>query len=354
MARSAEQRIPLVESARRLIEFLAERSFERMLILAHDYPDPDALAAAFGLRQLAAAVAGTESRIVHGGVIGRTENREMVQILKIPVHRYRASDLKKYPHVALVDTQPGFENNPFPHNRRATLVIDQHASTGTLSADLALVDPKCGATCVILARALLMREDEIPARLATALAYGILSDTLELYRARDPEVVRAYLDVLPFSDMRALARIRNPSRPRGFFVTLARGIRQAQAFRGLVVSHLGNVANPDLIAQMADALLTYRLSRWVLCTGRYKGKLCVSLRTTRRNVEAGEVLRAVFERPQDAGGHGSIAGGAFKVGREPTEEAWREAELGVQSRLGRRLRLPATGKFRNLFREQGD
>ena len=100
------ERIPLAESAERLIEFLVGRSFERLLILAHDYPDPDALAAAFGLRQLAANVAGTESRIVHGGVIGRTENREMVNILKIPIHRFRASDLKKYPHVALVDTQP--------------------------------------------------------------------------------------------------------------------------------------------------------------------------------------------------------------------------------------------------------
>ena len=46
------------------------------------------------------------------------------------------------------------------------------------------------------------------------------------------------------------------------------------------------------------------------------------------------------------------ASGAFRVGREPTEEAWREAEAGLQARLARRLRLPASGKFRNLFREQ--
>ena len=69
---------------------------------------------------------GIESRIAYSGVIGRRENRAMVSILRIPVHRLRPGDLKKYKQIALVDTQPSFTNNSFPKNRKAAIVIDQH------------------------------------------------------------------------------------------------------------------------------------------------------------------------------------------------------------------------------------
>lgn len=337
--------------ARRLVEFLSghDPPIERLLILIHDFPDPDGLAAAFALQYLASQLRGIDSKIVYGGVIGRTENKAMVDILKIPVRKIRPSDLKTYRDVALVDTQPGFDNNPFPAARRATLVIDQHPSVHEPQAELALIDPQCGATCVIPAQALLLQGLEIPIRVATALAYGILSDTLELYRARRGDIVRTYLDILPSCDMRALARIRNPARSRKFFVTLSEGIKRAQSYYGLIVSHLGVVENPDLVSQMADVLLTYRPVSWSFCTGRYKGKLCVSLRTSRRTGQAGEVLRAIFDNPKDAGGHGSIAGGALRVGRNPTEASWVAAETAMQSRLAGRLRIPKTGKFRNPF-----
>jgi len=58
-----------------------------LLILAHDYPDPDALASAYALQYLAELKGGIHSRIVYGAVIGRIENQEMVRLLKIPARR---------------------------------------------------------------------------------------------------------------------------------------------------------------------------------------------------------------------------------------------------------------------------
>jgi nanoRNase/pAp phosphatase (c-di-AMP/oligoRNAs hydrolase) len=261
----------------------------------------------------------------------------MVSILRIPVHRLKTADLKKYRQVALVDTQPVFENNSFPGNRRATLVIDQHASNVPPDADLALVDTGCGATCVILAQALLLQNVEIPSRLATALAYGILSDTLNLYRAARPDVAQTYLSILPRADMRALARIQNPVRSRGFFVTLGRCIREAIVCGRLIVVHLGVIENPDLVSQMAEFLLTYKPARWSLCTGRYKGRLHVSLRSAKQNGRAGEVLRHALVNRKQAGGHDAIAGGSHRVGANSSEEVWRDQEQALQERLMKRL-----------------
>ena len=268
------------------------------------------------------------------------------------VHKLRHGDFKKYQNIVLVDTQPEFENNPFPKNRKLMLVIDQHASLRRPNAELSIVDTECGATCVILARALLMLKKEVPSRIATALAYGIVTDTLNLYRAPHMHVIETYLDVLPFSDMRALAKIQNPTRSRRFFSTLGRGIQNAMAKRRLVISHLGSVENPDLVSQVTEFLLTYKGARYACCTGRFRGKMHVSLRIATPGADAGEILRDVFSSRGEAGGHGSIAGGSFEVGDAVESEIWSQIEAGLAENLSRRLRIPKKIEFYYPFRKK--
>jgi nanoRNase/pAp phosphatase (c-di-AMP/oligoRNAs hydrolase) len=336
---------------RGLLNFLTRHreQLSPLLILTHDFPDPDALASAYGLQHLVQTAFGIQSRIAYDGEIGRTENKTMVRLLRIPVCRFRRSWLKKFAAVALVDTQPVFENNPFPLNRRAAIVIDQHTSVTPPEADFVIVDPGCGATCVIIAQALLAYGEAIPPRLATALAYGILTDTLDLYRAQRPDVVQTYLDVLQTADMRTLAKIQNPTRSRRFFVTLGKGITQALLYRKVLVSHLGPVETPDLVSQVAEFLLAYERISWCLTTGRYRGRLYASLRSVRVEAQACEVLRDCFTNPREAGGHGPIAGGSFRVGIEATDETWHEREQALQARLLKRLRIGAAVEARRPF-----
>lgn len=326
--------------AQRLLDFLSDRreSLSPLLILTHDYPDPDALASATALGYLAQQYFGITSRIAYGGVIGRSENKALVNILKMRLYKIRPEHFRKYKNIVLVDTQPKFDNNPFPANRKAAVVIDQHASVTKPSADLAIIDTECGATCAILARALLKLDDPIPPKIATALAYGILSDTLGLYRARRSDVIQTYLSIIHHCDLRLLAQIQNPTRSRKFFITLHRALARATVYRRLLVSNLGSVENPDLVSQMAEFLLTYENVQWSFCTGRYRGRIYVSLRTTKPNIQAGEILRSIFENPKDAGGHDAIAGGSFRVGRDPSEELWQKTEETLQLRLFRKLR----------------
>lgn len=340
--------------ARRLLRFVsrAKKSLSPLLILTHDFPDPDALGSAFALHYLCEEVFGIPSKIVYRGIIGRMENRAMIRILRIPAVPFSARHLKKYPHVALVDTQPAFKNNPYPANRTAALVIDQHAFLDKPNARFFAVDPDCGATSVIMARALLLMKGRIPVRVATALVYGILSDTLNLFRFSREEVIRAYLGILPFSDLRALSKIQNPSKSRKAIVTLERGIQNAMVRRGLIVSHLRDVENPDFVSQVADFLLSYKRMFWCMCTGRYRGKLFVSLRIANKRTNAGEILRDIFDNPREAGGHDVIAGGSFKVGGNASEGTWVDIEQDLVDRLEGRLRIRGKGDFYHPFRLQ--
>jgi nanoRNase/pAp phosphatase (c-di-AMP/oligoRNAs hydrolase) len=334
-----------------LLRFLQEhrRRLSPMLILTHDYPDPDALAAAFSLQYLAGVGFGVETCIGYRGQVGRMENKTMVRLLRIPMHKFKPAMLTRYASIALVDTQPAFENNPFPDAGKAALVLDQHPSVVVPHADLAIVDPDCGATCVLIAQALLEIGLPLTSRIATALSYGILSDTLDLYRVRRQDTVDTYLKILHHADMRLLARIQNPVRPRKFFGCLAKGILEARLYRRLVVTHLGEVDTPDRVAQVAEFLLVYNRIRWCLVTGRYKGRLHASFRSTQPRVQAGEILRDVFENRHEAGGHGAIAGGACRVGASERAEIWRTTEERLTARLVKRLRIPNKAQPRRAF-----
>jgi nanoRNase/pAp phosphatase (c-di-AMP/oligoRNAs hydrolase) len=310
-----------------------------LLILTHDYPDPDALASAFALFYLAGVGFGIHGTIAYGGIIGRRENQEMVRLLRIPVYKVRMSHLKTFQNVALVDTQPGFDNNPFPRSRRATIVIDQHPALSQPDADFNLIDTEAGATSALMARALLAREIEIPTRLATALVYGILSDTLSFQRMTKRDTIETYLQMLHLADMRLLARIQNPSRPREFFADLVGGINKAVIVRNLVVSHLGNVENPDFVSQMADFLLTCAGVQWAFCTGRHGDNIHLSLRTSIPGASAHDILRGVVDHPRHAGGHGQIAGGKIRVGRIRRPEIWDGTEETLARRLTQLLKI---------------
>ena len=278
--------------------------------------------------------------MVYGGVIGRNENQEMVRVLKIPAHKLKTSDFKRYTNIALVDTQPVFGNNPFPGNRKATIVIDQHESVKRPNADLSVVDTELEATSVLMAGALLQRHLMIPAPLATALVYGILTDTQNLQGVTNPTVIRTYADLLYLADLKKLARIQNVSRSRKYFQALSRAIRRASVRRRFIVAHLGHVESPDLVSQITDFLLTYDGMNWAFCTGRYEGSLHISLRSRSIRGRAGEVFRDIFHNRAHAGGHGRIGGGKIKVGHEAGEDAWRSVEENLTGVLAKRLHIP--------------
>lgn len=335
-----------------LVGFLSlnRKQLSPLLVLAHDYPDPDALASAYALWYLAQHVFGIQARIVYRGVIGRDENKEMVRVLNIPVHRLRDDDFERFRSVALVDTQPSFDNNPFPRRRRAAIVVDQHDAGGKPKADFALVNVAAGATSVLLAREFLTHKIDLPRNVATSLVYGILTDTLNLHRAGQSEAQETYMALLPECDLGMLALIQNPSRPEVFFNTFTRGLLRATIRDRLIVSHLGGVESPEFTSQMADFLLTCRGMEWSFCTGRVGSNLHVSLRAALSSPRVVSILRSVLHRIGQGGGHGHIAGGKLVVRAPLGSKKWDALERLLTARLVRNLRLPARSLARPLVR----
>ncbi len=288
----------------------------RWLVLTHDNPDPDSIASAALLAHLLRERFRRRVTVGYGGIVGRAENREMVRVLGIRMSHRRNLVWRNYKHFALVDTQPKTGNNSLPDEIRPDLVIDHHPErAATRRARFADIRTEYGATATIVGEYCEACDLELHRRDATALAYAIRSETQDFRREYCPRDRDLYDRMLPRADNRALGKIQSPPLPIDYFRTLHRALDRLQSVATLVVSHLGTVEQPDIVPEIADLLLRLEGRTWSLATGRFDGRLYLSIRTTNPRADAGTLMRRLIGRRGKGGGHGMTAGGWIDPGR---------------------------------------
>jgi nanoRNase/pAp phosphatase (c-di-AMP/oligoRNAs hydrolase) len=303
------------EKAARLAGLLeAARGVKSLNICAHSNPDPDSLASSATLKFLLEQLAGIKCRIVYAGVIGRAENQAMVKLLRLPIRPLRPIRRVRRPmNVALVDTQPRSGNNPYPRSYKPRIVIDHHPLLKSTEAAWVDVRPNYGATATILFEYLEASGLTPPAPLATALAYGVSSETRDLGREASPGDVRAYLGLFPLVQKKVLARIEHPRLPRSYFSAIDRALHRAFSYRNVIGSKLGNVDSPDIVAEVADFLMAHERMTWCITIGCFQDQIYISLRSTNFKARAGGLMKKLLGRQGTAGGHGQMAGGQVDV-----------------------------------------
>ena len=317
------------------------KSAGRILVLTHDNPDPDALASAESLRFLLQKKWGIRGRAAYGGTIGRAENKAMMSLLKLRIEPIEKLKLKAFQSFALVDTQPGSGNNSLPQWAAPIVVIDHHPRRRGFGAPYIDVREEYGATSTIVTEYLQEADLEIPSPLATALFYGIASDTRHLGRQATEADVNAYMTLFSAANMRTLSKIEFPPLPQSYYTYFDHALENTFIHRNVIGSRIGHVENPDIIPEVADLLLRHERATWSICLGRFEEKLILSVRTSNPRAEAGRVVRRLVGKRGRAGGHGMMAGGWIECSTKDEQEL-----LSIEERIIRRF-LTILGKSRS-------
>jgi len=302
-----------------------------LVILPHDNPDPDALASAAALKYMFAALARKEAQIALGGIVGRAENRAMLTYLNITLVPVGEMAFDGKTAVVLVDTQPGRINNSLPEGIVPAAVIDHHPAYGDYPGVPFLdLRDQYGATSTIVTEYL--RESKLvpEPKIATALFYGISAETQDLGREATAADIEASHFLYPYTNKRRLSKIENARVPREYFRVFREAIERAALYDKVVVSLLGEVQYPDMVAEVADFLLRLDQVEWAAAIGTFGSCLHCSIRTIDREVNAGDLLQRVLGS-RSAGGHDMIAGGRLHVGDDPA--ARERAAAMVRDRL---------------------
>jgi nanoRNase/pAp phosphatase (c-di-AMP/oligoRNAs hydrolase) len=276
---------------------------ESVLILLQDDPDPDAIASGLALRQ----VLGRNKQTAPLGSYGRVtrpENIAMVKLLEIEIEKVTKTLVKNFERVAVVDLQPPHLSSP---PKEIDLVIDHHPEQFNYKSHIKDIRPTYGATSTILVEYLMCTNNSIGTRLATALLYGIKSDTFALSREVNEWDVQAFSYLYPLANQNLMRRIERPELPPAALDALSTGLKNRRVIDKVAFVNLGRVERDDLIPQMADFSLSFEGIEWAFVSGVYDSNYVISVRNVGYVRAAGRVLKEAFGDIGSAGGHASMA-----------------------------------------------
>ena len=306
----------------------------RFLVLTHRGPDPDALGACAGLRQLLAEAFDHEPVVATVGVIHRAENLALVEELDLELEDYLALDRERFAGVLLVDTQPEFAHTVVPDDLPIAAVFDHHVPPGGAEAPPSVqveyrdVRLELGATSSLIWEYMRDAALEPSPRTASALFCGVRYDTADLSRNATELDEEAYLATFRCADRAAIARIAHPPLPPVYYAELSGALACARRHGPLILALMGKVENPASVAEMADLFLRMEGCSWTLVGAEHEGGYVLSLRTDPAYGRAYPLMQRVLDGEGSFGGHGHIAGGRIAL-----EDAGESSVRAVERRL---------------------
>src|SRR6195256_4840372 len=276
---------------------------DRVLIMLHNDPDPDAMASGLALRNV---LRRNRNTAIIGAIQGvtRPENLRMVNLLDIHVEAITPESLKEYDRVAMVDVQPHYFGGVID---RVDLVIDHHPEQPGYTAVFKDIRPDYGSTSTILTEHLRAVDVNISERTATAMLYAIKSDTLFFARHTNRVDLEAFTFLYPLADAALIRKME------GAEITTERLEYVLKAHRGGILSDqvfcafLGEMPREDFIPYVADFFLQLEDVKWTVIAGIVNDSLVISVRNLGYSKNAGEFARRYFADIGSAGGHRSMA-----------------------------------------------
>jgi nanoRNase/pAp phosphatase (c-di-AMP/oligoRNAs hydrolase) len=305
------------------------RDIDRLAIVTHDNPDPDAIASAVALGRIAERV-GCTVDVCYFGNITHQENRAFVNLLGFDLRNLDpGTDLSGYDGFALVDhSRPGV-NDQLPEDLSVDVVVDHHPPRAPVEARFVDLRSDVGATSTLLVEYLDTFGVPLTEDIATGLLFGIRVDTKEFTREAGRADFEAAATLLPHADLGTLERIESPSISPGTFDILASAIGNRIQEGSVVLSSVGYLSDRDALAQAADRLLMLEDVTTTVVFGVQDGTIYVSARSRGAGVDLGETLRDAFGAIGSAGGHADMAGAQITLGVLEAVEDREESLLEV-------------------------
>ena len=276
---------------------------DRVLILLHNDPDPDALASGLALRNLlhrtrATAIIGA----FHG--VTRPENLRMANLLDIRVEALTAASLAEFDRIATVDVQPHYFGGLL---NRVDLVVDHHPEREGYTTTFKDIRPDFGSTATILTEHLRAVDVNISERTATAMLYAIKSDTLFLSRHTNRTDLEAFTFLYPLADAALVRKMEGSEITLERLESVTRAVQSGRLEDQVFAAHVGQAAREDLVPYVADFLLQLEGVKWSIVSGAVDAHLVVSVRNLGYSRNAGEFVRRWFSDIGSAGGHRAMA-----------------------------------------------
>lgn len=275
---------------------------DRLLILID--PDPDSIASALALKRL---LWRRVSACVISPVrpITRPQNQRMVQLLGVSLTPLAELDPGDFNRKALVDNQPGHHEELGGY--RYDVIIDHHPRLKETKGRLVDIRPEYGATSTILTEYLREARIKPSLKLATALYYGIKTDTSNFERPATEADVRAFHYLYGFTRTPLVRRLEFAEFNLPMLQYFQQAFNRYRIRHNRLYAFLGPVSAPDILVILAEFFLRLGDISWTIVGGIYDDRLVVIFRNDGLRKNAGRLAVQAFGRLGSAGGHAASA-----------------------------------------------
>ena len=308
-------------------------------IQTHNFPDPDAIATAFGLQKLLEEY-GITSSLCYDGRIDKLSASKMLDTFQIQLLPYECltADMKETDPIICVDTQKHAGNiTDFVGDEVAC--IDHHPTF--VPIEYRYQDVRITGACATLIAEYYALLGKTPGKdVATALLYGMKMDTLQFTRGVTELDIQMFGFLFPCCDQETLAALERNNMEFADLKAYGTAIQNIELYDKTGFSCVPFPCPDALIAILSDFILTLiEVEVAVVASFREDG-VKLSVRSEDPNVHAGDLLHEALRDIGSGGGHAFMGGGFIGAERLPElgNYPWariRELFLAVLAKHGR-------------------
>ena len=316
------------EKCKRLLEVVSPEDVLAILINA----DPDSIASALALKRIFWRKV-RKADIYHVNTIKRADNLAFLRLLKIQMRHIRYLKPSLFTKWAIVDSQPHhhekFDGYEFD------IIIDHHPVAPSSKASFVDIGEDYGANATIMTELLRAAGIKPAPRLATALVYGIKTDTDNFARGTLPNDINAFRYLYPISNKNIIKKIESSEMTKDTLASLRVAMELLILGKETAFVHMGEVKNPDILVIIADFFMKLAEVTWSIVSGLCDKKLIIIFRNAGFRGDAGKAAQSLFgDLGGSAGGHKESARAEIPLEDLP-EKAGPASDLGqfIQKRL---------------------
>lgn len=288
---------------------------DSLAIVNHANPDPDCIASALALEEIASSEDISDIKLLYCGDVSHQQNQAFINLLDIPLrHPSAVPTISEYPSLALVDHSRLDPEFPHPSEFHIEIIIDHHAVSEVSDAEFIDRRPNYGATATIVIDYLRELDHDPSTKVASALLFALHRERLDHARSPTIREYNAASFIYPYADNELINQLYSAAYTPATLDAISEAIRCREVRGSRLVTGVERTAEASALPQAADYLLHLEGVDTVLVEGVVDDTVHLSARSIDPQIHLGEILTDAFGDVGSAGGHKDMAGAQIPLG----------------------------------------
>lgn len=283
-------------------------------IQTHNFPDPDAIASAYGLQKLL-LLYGISAKLCYDGRIDKLSASKMLDVFQIEMLSSESlQEDMEGAYIICVDSQKNSGNiTDFAGDEVAS--IDHHPTFVEVEYQYQNIRIT-GACATLIAEYYYDLEREPEQDVATALLYGLKMDTLQFTRGVTDADIRMFEFLFRYCDQEKLVSLERNNMEFQDLKAYGAAIESIELYGKTGFSSIPFSCPDALIAILSDFILALVEVEVAVVFSYREDGIKLSVRSENPEVHAGNLIHRALEGLGSGGGHAGMAGGLIRKEKE--------------------------------------